>query len=81
MGPVWSTAFWSSFLETCNAANQVPTNANTLIPGVGPMVTLENGTPVPEGFIVTPHAAADGSMTAAQVMQIIQRCRAAGSPR
>ncbi len=55
-----------------NAANQVPTNANTLIPGVGPMVTLENGTPVPEGFIVTPHAAADGSMTAAQVMQIIQ---------
>jgi uncharacterized protein GlcG (DUF336 family) len=55
-----------------NAENQVPANPNTLLPGTGPMVTLEAGTPVPEGFIVTPHAAADGSLTAAQVMQIIQ---------
>ncbi len=35
--------------------------------------TLLNGTAVPSGWIVTPHAAADGSLTAADVTGIIER--------
>ena len=71
-GPGQVNGTLQPFLQP-NAQNQVPANANTLLPGTGPMVTLEAGLPVPEGFLVTPHAAADGSMSAAQVEQIIEQ--------